>query len=42
MRARFDRQLDELNEQMTRMGMLCETAIERSSEALLNHDISMA
>ena len=42
MRARFERQLDELNEQMTRMGMLCETAIERSSEALLNHDISMA
>lgn len=42
MRARFDRQLDELNEQMTRMGMLCETAIERSSEALLNHDIIMA
>lgn len=42
MRARFDRQLDELNEQMTRMGMLCETAIERSSEALLNHDMDMA
>ena len=42
MRARFDRQLDELNEQMTRMGMLCEPAIERSSEALLTHDISMA
>ncbi len=31
MRARFDRQLDELNEQMTRMGMLCETATSRTA-----------
>lgn len=42
MRANFDEQLDTLNQEMIRMGMLCETAISRASEALLKHDIDEA
>lgn len=39
MRQRFDEQLEILNENMIRMGMLCETAIRTASEALLEHDL---
>lgn len=42
MRTEFDEQLATLNEELIRMGMLCETAIGKSSEALLEHDLELA
>lgn len=39
MRRRLDEQLDELNQAMTKMGMLCETAIREATQALLLHQI---
>lgn len=42
MRTQFDRQLTELNHQMISIGMLCETAIIRTSEMLLGGDAKMA
>lgn len=42
MRSRFDMQLSELNQKMISIGMLCETAISKTSKALLRHDFSMA
>lgn len=42
MRSRFDMQLAELNNKMITIGMLCETAIARSSKALLACDIAAA
>lgn len=35
MRSKFDMQLEELKREMTTMGMLCETAIAKTSQALL-------
>ena len=42
MRANFDEQLEILNQEMIRMGMLCETAISRASDSLLNYDMHEA
>lgn len=42
MRARFDMQLAELKDRMITIGMLCETAIARTSKALLACDTAMA
>lgn len=42
MRRRLDEQLDELNQSMTKMGMLCETAILEATQALLEHQIERA
>lgn len=42
MRSVFDEQLGVLNQELTKMGMLCEYAIRQASEALLTHDIAMA
>lgn len=42
MRKRLDEQLGELNQSMTKMGMLCETAIREATQALLEHQIERA
>lgn len=42
MRSQFELQLSELNNKMITIGMLCETAIAKTSKALLSHDIPMA
>lgn len=42
MRKRLDEQLEELNQSMTKMGMLCETAIREATQALLEHQITRA
>lgn len=42
MRSQFDMQLSELNKNMITMGMLCETAIAKTSKALLSSDMHMA
>lgn len=42
MRSNLDKQLDTLNQEMIRMGMLCETAISMSSDAVLRHDAAEA
>ncbi len=42
MRSKFDLQLEELKKEMTTMGMLCENAIAKTSQALLTCDTSMA
>jgi phosphate transport system protein len=42
MRANFDEQLEILNQEMIRMGMLCETAISRASDSLLKYDMNEA
>lgn len=42
MRSKLDTQLEELNKEMTTMGMLCETAIAKASHALLNCDRQLA
>lgn len=42
MRSRFDMQLDKLNEQLTRMGELCEKAIANVAKALKNGDLELA
>lgn len=42
MRSRFDIQLAELHNKMITIGMLCETAIARTSKALLACDAEMA
>ncbi len=42
MRSQFDMQLSELNNKMITIGMLCETAITKSSGALLACDAAMA
>ena len=41
-RLAFDAQLEELNQKMIHMGMLCENAIRHSSESLLAHDMAQA
>lgn len=38
MRLEFDEQLEKLNQEMIRMGMLCETSIRTSAKAVLNLD----
>lgn len=42
MRSKFDLQLEELKKEMTTMGMLCENAIAKASQALLTCDTVMA
>ena len=42
MRSQFDIQLSELNNKMIGIGMLCETAISKTSKALLNCSIATA
>lgn len=42
MRPLFDEQLETLNEDMTRMGMFCETSIRTASDALIRHDLKEA
>ena len=42
MRSQFDMQLSELNKNMITIGMLCETAIAKTSKALLSSDMHMA
>lgn len=42
MRNRFDRQLHTLDEQLTRMGELCETAIAKATQALKDGSVEQA
>lgn len=42
MRSRFDEQLDNLNKEMIRMGMVSETAIRTTVQALFDHDLEKA
>lgn len=42
MRNRFDRQLEELNHQLTIMGTLCENAIALAAKALLSGNLDVA
>ena len=42
MRNRFDRQLHLLDEQLTHMGELCETAIAKATQALKDGSIEQA
>ena len=42
MRNKFDMQLEILNEQLTRMGELCELAINRVTKALVEGSIEQA
>lgn len=42
MRSKFDMQLEELKKEMTGMGMLCENAISKTSQALLRCDTALA
>lgn len=42
MRSKFDLQLEELKKEMTTMGMLCENAIAKASQALLTCNTVMA
>lgn len=42
MRSRFDEQLDDLNKEMIRMGMVSETAIRTTVKALFDHDLAKA
>lgn len=42
MRSRFDEQLEQLNREMITMGMLCENAIEKAAQALLENDPELA
>ena len=42
MRPGLERQLEELHKEMITMGMLCETAIAKASEALLACDMALA
>lgn len=42
MRSRFDEQLEELNQEMIAMGMLCEDAIAKTSQSLMDHDLLLA
>ncbi|MDO4312601.1 MAG: phosphate signaling complex protein PhoU [Eubacteriales bacterium] len=42
MRSRFDEQLEQLNREMITMGMLCENAIEKAAQALLENDSELA
>lgn len=41
-RKRFDEQLKELNQEMIKMGTLCEDAIKKSSDAALNGNMDLA
>ena len=41
MRNRFDRELDTLNLELIKMGSMIESAIEYSSKALINQDLSL-
>ena len=38
MRIRFEQQLEQLNIELIKMGALCESAINKANEALLNVD----
>lgn len=40
MRPRFDMQLEELNNEMIKMGMLCENAIDKASKCLISFSLS--
>lgn len=42
MRSRFDEQLENLNKEMIRMGMVSETAIRTTVQALFDHDLEKA
>lgn len=42
MRSKFDMQLEELKQEMTTIGMLCENSIAKASHALMNGDLSLA
>lgn len=42
MRSKFDEQLAELNEELIRMGALCENVIAMSAKALLDGDMALA
>ncbi len=42
MRSKFDEQLAELNEELIRMGALCENVIAMSAKALLDGDMELA
>ena len=42
MRNRFDRQLQELNNEMIEMGAMIESAIEKAVSALVNQDVEKA
>lgn len=42
MRITFDKQLQELNVELTKMGALCEEAIDFATKALLEHSAEMA
>ncbi len=42
MRSHFDKQLEALNKEVITMGMLCEAAIDKASQALLGFYIAQA
>ncbi|MCD8376379.1 MAG: phosphate signaling complex protein PhoU [Oscillospiraceae bacterium] len=42
MRSHFDKQLEALNKEVITMGMLCEAAIDKASQALLGCDAALA
>ena len=42
MRLKFDEQLEKLNNELIRMGALCENAIAASAKALLEGDHTLA
>jgi len=42
MRSKFDEQLEVLNQELIRMGMMCENAIRKSACSLLEHDLLTA
>lgn len=42
MRAKFDEQLNLLNQEMVQMGMMIEENIQTSIEALVRHNVDMA
>ena len=42
MRAKFDEQLNQLNQEMDQMGVMIEENIQTSIEALVRHNVEMA
>lgn len=42
MRSVFDEQLEEMNQELTKLGMMCEYAIRKACVSLLQHDLMMA
>ncbi len=42
MRSKFDEQLNQLNEEMMRMGTMIEDSIEKAIDALVNQNVTLA